>query len=438
MNSNRSSVVCATDFSPQAAEAAMVGAKLALLRTANVRLVHATGTTSAAGLAAARKRLEAEAHRLRETGVEVEPLLLEGAHPSEALLDHLRAEPPALTVVSSSVKGPIDRWALGSFSERIAEASPAPTLIVRNPGDFESWDWTKDRLKVLLALDLHSTSDVVLRWAKQFQIAGPCDVVSCYINSRMPTAEEAAVPPGRPSNPPALQERLERELRKKVRDQMGDDASAVIVKPFFGEPGPCIVEVAREVKAQLIAVGTHQRHGLGRLAQFSVSRELLHESGMNVVCIPITAEFDAREAHIPEFRRVLVATDFSPLGNAAVPFACAACCIGGLVRIIHVKPPGRRQASQRNGDSSSADLARQLRSLIPNETGIRCQPPEVEVLENRDVAAAICEEADRFGADLVCLASHGLGASRALHGSVTKGVLKKIRRPLLVIRRPDE
>jgi nucleotide-binding universal stress UspA family protein len=54
------------------------------------------------------------------------------------------------------------------------------------------------------------------------------------------------------------------------------------------------------------------------------------------------------------------------------------------------------------------------------------------------VAAAICEEAERFGADLVCLASHGLGASRALHGSVTKSVLKKIRRPLLVIRRPEE
>jgi nucleotide-binding universal stress UspA family protein len=60
------------------------------------------------------------------------------------------------------------------------------------------------------------------------------------------------------------------------------------------------------------------------------------------------------------------------------------------------------------------------------------------VLEARDVAQAICGEADRFGADLVCLSSHGLGASRALHGSVTKAVLKKIRRPLLVIRRPDE
>jgi nucleotide-binding universal stress UspA family protein len=90
------------------------------------------------------------------------------------------------------------------------------------------------------------------------------------------------------------------------------------------------------------------------------------------------------------------------------------------------------------GTGWNTDLREQLRGLIPYETGARCQPPQIEVLESRDVAAAICEEAERFGADLVCLASHGLGASRALHGSVTKSVLKKIRRPLLVIRRPEE
>lgn len=437
MNSNRPTILCATDFSPHANDAAAVAAKLALRRTEKLRLVHATGTIVDAALATVRQRLEVETLRLRESGAEIEPLLLEGGNAPDALLEHIRTNPPALVVVGSGVKGPIDRWALGSFSERLAESSPVPTLVVRNPSVFETWDWTKDRLRVLLALDLNTTSDVVLRWAKEFQLAGPCDLISCHVNRRMPTVEEAEVAPGRPVNPPALQSRLERELHKKVRDQIGDDASAVVVKPYYGDPGPCIVEIAAEVKAQLIAVGTHQRHGLGRLAQFSVSRELLHQSGMNVVCVPVGAKFDARDAHIPDFRRVLVATDFSELGNAAVPFACAACSIGGLVRIIHVAEP-RPSTLRHAGTGWPSDLREQLRGLVPNETGARCRPPEVEVLEDNDVAHAICGEAERFGADLVCLASHGLGASRALHGSVTKGVLKKIRRPLLVIRRPEE
>jgi nucleotide-binding universal stress UspA family protein len=163
----------------------------------------------------------------------------------------------------------------------------------------------------------------------------------------------------------------------------------------------------------------------------------LHQAAINVICIPLTASFDGREAHIPDFRRVLVATDFSDLGNTAVPYACAACSIGGLVKIIHVAPP--RVPTKRHAATGwSSDDREHLRALIPNETGARCQPPEVEVLESSDVAKAICAEAERFGADVVCIASHGLGASRALHGSVTKAVLTRLRRPLLVIRRPEE
>jgi nucleotide-binding universal stress UspA family protein len=437
MNPTTSFILCSTDFSPASNDAANVAAKIALGRSEKLRLVHASEATTDSALTIVRKRLDLETRRLRDLGAEVDPLLLESSRPSEAVLGYIRAEMPTLVVLASGVKGPIDRWALGSFSEKVAEAAPVPTLVVRNPAAFASWDWIKDRLTVLLALDLNATSDVVLRWAKEFRLAGPCDILSCYVNHRAPTVEEATVAPGRPVNPPALQSRLERELHKKVRDQLGDDASTVIVRPYFGDPAPCIVEIATEKKAQVIAVGTHQRHGLGRLAQFSVSRELLHHSATNVVCVPVTAKFDPREAHLPEFRRVLVATDFSDLGNAAVPFACAACAIGGMVKIIHVAAP-RLSSLRKAGSGWETDLREQLRGLIPYETGARCQPPEVEVLESRDVAAAICREAERFGADLVCLASHGLGGSRALHGSVTKGVLKKIRRPLLVIRRPEE
>lgn len=427
MNPPTSFILCATDFSAQASAAANVAAKFALRHSQSLQLVNVCPARDAATTAPARQRLEAEGARLRKLGPAVETVLLTGSGASATLLAHIRSQLPALVVVASGVKGAVDRWAVGSFSERIAESSPVPTLVVRNPAAFERWDATKDPLTILLALDLFPTSDVVLRWAKSFQKAAPCTLTFCHVNRRMPTVEEAAVSPGRPVNPPTLQSRLKRELHKKVRDQLGDVISPVIVKPFFGDPGPCIVEIAGETRAQLIAVGAHQRHGLSRLAQFSVSREVLHLSGTNVVCVPVTAKFDSRDAHIPDFRRVLVATDFSDLGNASVPFACAACCIGGRVKIIHVAKSG-----------PSTALREQLRALIPDETGARFQTVEVGVMEQRTVADAICEEAESFGADLVCLSSHGLGASQALQGSVAKAVLKQIRRPMMVLRRPED
>jgi nucleotide-binding universal stress UspA family protein len=436
MNSKKHFILSASDFSSHAVDASSVAAKLALSRGEKLRLVHMTDSPRASVRTILNNRLEAEVERLKKTGVEVEGLVLEAAKLSEGLVNYIRKEEPSLVVVGCGVKGPVDRWALGSFSEAVAESSPVPTLVVRDPAGFESWNWTKGRLSILLALDFYASSDVVLRWARQFQLAGPWDLVACHVNWRMPSTEESATA-AEAVNPETLQHRLERDLHKKVRDQIGDDSVEVIVRPYFGDPGPCIAEIAREKKVQLIAVGTHQRHGLHRLAQFSVSREVLHQAAVNVICIPISARFDAREAHIPDFRRVLVATDFSDLGNTAVPYACAACSIGGIVKIIHVAPPRvptKRQAAK----GWSSDYREQLRALIPNETGARFQPPEVEVLENSDVAKAICAEAERFGADVVCMASHGLGASQALHGSVTKAVLKRLRRPLLVIRRPEE
>ena len=430
MNAKKSSILCATDFSPHANEAATVAAKIALRRGEKLRLIHITHSPRASVLTTLRSRLDSELDRLQKSGFEAEALLLNGSRPADELVAYIRREPASLVVVGCGVKSPMDRWARGSFSEQIAESSPVPTLVVRNPAVFDSWDWSKGRLRVLLALDFYSSSDVVLRWAKQFQIAGPCDFVACHVNWRMPSPDEYAEAAGVPVNPPTIQRRLERDLKKKIRDQMGDDSVELVVRPYFGDVGPPIVELAAEKKAQLIVVGAHQRHGIRRLAQFSVSREVLHQSSTNVICVPITASFDPREAHLPEFRRVLVATDFSELGNSAIPVSCAACSIGGLVRIVHVVPASKRRAGGNHEE--------QLRALIPNETGARCRPPEVGVLENDDVAKAICVEAETFGADVVCMASHGVGVSRALHGSVTRAVLKRLRRPLLIIRRPDE
>ena len=429
MPAKRSFIICATDFSPRSRQAAEFAARLARHRSQDLELVHVTDSSRSA-VEAATRQLEAGVTALRRTGATVESRLIQQRSHAAGLLEYIQQANPALVVVGSGVKAPLDRWALGSFAEEIAETSPVPTLVVRNSARLEAWDWTKDRLRILLALDLFSSSDVVLRWANDFQRAGPCDFIACHINPRRPTGEESGV--WEQENPAPLQERLERDLRKKVRDQMGMDDATIIVRPFFGDPGPRIVEIAEETKAHLIAVGAHQRRGLRRLASFSVSRDILHSAATNIVCIPVTAKFDPREVRIPDYRRVLVATDFSDVGNAGVPFACAACHPEGVLRLVHVVKRGRRSVN-------AAELRRSLRALIPSEWDTRSRtPPEVALLEATDPATGICDDADAFGADLVCLASHGAGGSRALHGSVAKEVLKRIRRPLLVIRRPDE
>ena len=62
---------------------------------------------------------------------------------------------------------------------------------------------------------------------------------------------------------------------------------------------------------------------------------------------------------------------------------------------------------------------------------------EADIIESGDPARAIRQAADRFGADVICLGSHGRsGFSAAVMGSVAQAVMAQSQRPVLVVRPP--
>ena len=87
MNPNGPFILCATDFSEHAVAAATVAGKLALRRAEDLRLVHVIDARSIGALNTTRKRLEAEARRLRQAGTAVEAVLLEGLRPVKILVE---------------------------------------------------------------------------------------------------------------------------------------------------------------------------------------------------------------------------------------------------------------------------------------------------------------------------------------------------------------
>jgi nucleotide-binding universal stress UspA family protein len=59
---------------------------------------------------------------------------------------------------------------------------------------------------------------------------------------------------------------------------------------------------------------------------------------------------------------------------------------------------------------------------------------EVRIAQQTDVAQAICDAANKFGADLVCIGRSGLAA--AVLGSVASAVINRSACPVLVVRPP--
>lgn len=228
----------------------------------------------------------------------------------------------------------------------------------------------------------------------------------------------------------------------------GQENVRVLLQGGWGRPDAQLVGMAVEAQADLIVVGTHQRHGFSLLGESSVSRGILRHAPMNVACVPTPV---GQRMDVPAVRacpRVLVAVDLNEPHGFAAPHGYGICSPGGTVRLVHVVAPfhlpnpmigGYSQDSPSEGghrEQVSQSKAR-LRALVPDEAVANGIKTEVEVIDHRETAHAICAEAERFNADVVCLGSHtrpGFGAK--VLGSVSLGVLQRSRMPVLVLWPP--
>jgi nucleotide-binding universal stress UspA family protein len=243
-----------------------------------------------------------------------------------------------------------------------------------------------------------------------------------------------------------VQRVLERELTEHTTAVFGEGTVQVHVQPGWGRADVPLLALAEAEAADLIVVGTHQRHGVSRVWLGSVSRGVLHQASVNVAVVPAPITSEDSVDRIPEFKRVLAPTDFSELGNDAIPYAYATLRRGATVKLIHVispyEQPGplvRHYASKPSSEEQhkqlTCDSVKKLHSLIPWQAEVRGIVTDCEVIEGRDAGEAISQEAERFGADLICIGSHGRsGLSKALLGSVAQAVMAQSKRPVLVIR----
>ena len=176
-------IVCGTDFSENAAQAARAAASIARCLNEALELVHVIADPAAAGIPALgifyaplQELLTAQADKLaREFSITVHPIVLEGPA-DERLVDFARKARGRLIVVSSLGARKQDYWRLGSVAERVLQCSDTPVLVVREATSIEQWAEGKRPLRVLLGVDLGQSALAALRWVEALRQIRPCDV----------------------------------------------------------------------------------------------------------------------------------------------------------------------------------------------------------------------------------------------------------------------
>lgn len=288
-------IVCGIDFSESSAAAAHAAAAIAKRLELPLELVHAIDIPDAelkAGLRGTYEplqiRLATEADRLRaEFAIETEPLLDAGPA-DERLVAIASALDARLLVVGPLGTRKQHRWLLGSVAERVAQASNVPVLVVRNGASIEDWVDGNITLHVMVGVEPTPGSQTALRWAEGLRDIGPCRLVIAQIVWPADTHQGAGISEPMPLD--HLRPEVAAALLQALQEWAGvlpDPANtSFVVEPGWGRVDSHLTRLAAESKMDLLVVGTHQRAGVARLWQGSVSRNVLHGASMNVACVP--------------------------------------------------------------------------------------------------------------------------------------------------------
>lgn len=190
-----------------------------------------------------------------------------------------------------------------------------------------------------------------------------------------------------------------------------------------------ILQVANEIQAGLIVIGSHGRSGVRRLLLGSVAEKVMRDA----VC-PVLAVKTA--SVVPNIRVILLPTDLSEASESAlgVAFSLARDYYARLI-VLHVASFGQEISKCEEMLEQSFAYRRELEDKLHHG-----QKPEYNVelrVEQGDPAERVIHVAEETRCDLIVMGSHSRsGLSRLLMGSVAEKTFRNASCPVLLVKQP--
>jgi nucleotide-binding universal stress UspA family protein len=435
-------ILCATDLTESSKYVVASAGSLAKALHAKVELLHALtpalaltpetfpGIVVEQQRAAAEAGLAQQATALRSLDVEVGASVVVG-YPDELVTATAKRLGASLVVLGNHARGAVGRAFLGSTAERTVRKAPCPILVVP-PGGGGLADWSSGvrPLRLTTAIDLSPASDAALGVVRRLRDRVRCETRFVHLYWPPREHERLGLPdPDSWQASPEVVDVLARELSEHLARELGKDAGPLRVRPSWGAEENPLAWEAETDDADVLVVGTSQeRH--------STAIDVLRGSTLPVLVVParLAGKHDAPLAPV---RHVLAATDFSPLGNAAVAEAYRVALRGGVVTLVHVAKV--ETEDDRLHPDAKTEIENCLLALVPPGVNPHTVATRVLAVAGPSAATSLVQAIHRVGPDLVVLASHGRsGVARAVRGSVAEEVLRQSPKPVLIVPRAAE
>lgn len=215
----------------------------------------------------------------------------------------------------------------------------------------------------------------------------------------------------------------------------GDDHTRIRFRALEGPQLGTLISCTREYDIDLLIVG-HQADEPA--ANNSLSEKLARKAFCSVLIIPENARVN--------LDKILVAVDFSDQSRSALEVGCAFARAAGLddIHILNTYriPKGyyKTGKSLEEFDGIMLENAKsKLRALLPR-ADLQSVGIKPYFKRTRNVVDGIRNFSDKLDADLIIVGSRGRSGDIAaiLLGSITEGLIRDLRRPLLAVKEKGE
>lgn len=270
--------------------------------------------------------------------------------------------------------------------------------------------------RVLVPLDGSSLAEQVLPWVEHIclQAAEPGEPPRIDLLSVIPEAK--------PEEGKTARAHLE-EVQRRLAG-LGLEAA---VHLRIGEPAQAILACARAEAPDLVAMCSHGRGGIARLVRGSVAEQVLRRCERPLLLVT------PRTGEPAPVGKVLVPLDGSDRSAAVLPLVerVARAEKASVVLLRTIPDPVTRPVMAATFTPEWVQA-----SLAPWKQRLEARGLAVEAHAGTgDPAREITREAERIGAGLIAMTTHGHeGFERLVEGSATEQVLRQARIPLLVVR----
>lgn len=200
-----------------------------------------------------------------------------------------------------------------------------------------------------------------------------------------------------------------------------------------------LASYADEVHSDMIFMTTHGYSGVSRMWLGSVADEIVRRTTLPLFVVHPREGNGMGEGL--SIRHIVIPLDGSELAEAVLgPAAELGRAAGARITLVHVLPSGESSswpvlAELRGRVVPPIDRAMDYLSGVAEELTRDGLDVEIEVERGSVPATAIVDVAERVGADVIAMATHGYGGlRRTLLGSVADKILRSSTLPLLVMR----